>query len=232
MDDDLRADLVPVVADKAGALVLAGVDRAVTSRWERAVQVAAATSGTREERVAQVKRTFAREMGVVGAAAGAAAAAPGVGTIAAFGTASVELGVFTTRAADLILTVAAIHGHTEAGVEQRRAWILAVLAFGNTAAPAFTRVAGELGKGLGSRATRSVSTTALLSINRALGRTIVTRYGSRRGAVALGRALPFGIGAAIGGSANYGLARVIARQADSFFRDLPPSLGGRPALDP
>ncbi|MDP1792789.1 MAG: hypothetical protein Q8K63_01520, partial [Acidimicrobiales bacterium] len=60
----------------------------------------------------------------------------------------------------------------------------------------------------------------LRRVNGKLGRTIVTKYGTRRGAVALGRVLPFGIGAAIGGAANYGLIRVIGRQADAFFAQI------------
>ena len=56
----------------------------------------------------------------------------------------------------------------------------------------------------------------------------MTKYGTKRGAVALGRALPFGIGAAIGGGANYAFARAIAGHADRFFRDLPPALQARP----
>lgn len=46
-------------------------------------------------RVTQLKRAFSRELGTVGAAAGAAAAAPVVGTAASLGTAAAELGWFT-----------------------------------------------------------------------------------------------------------------------------------------
>ncbi|HYX43496.1 MAG TPA: hypothetical protein VE760_00545, partial [Acidimicrobiales bacterium] len=58
-------------------------------------------------------------------------------------------------------------------------------------------------------------------INRKLGRSVLTRFGTRRGAPALGRVLPFGIGAAVGGSANYLSVQAIGRHADSFFRSLP-----------
>lgn len=63
----------------------------------------------------------------------------------------------------------------------------------------------------------------LRRLNRALGRTIVTKYGTRRGAIGFGRALPLGIGAVIGGTANYALVRAIGRQADSFFAQLTPA---------
>lgn len=207
---------------RPGEILLAGVDRVVAFRWDAARRAADATLGTRAERVVQLKRAFARELGTVGAAAGATAAAPVVGTAAAIGTAAAELSWFTFRASDLILAIAAVHGHTEPSVEERRAWVLSILAFGSSAAATFTKLAGETGKGLGVKATTRIPAEALRRMNRALGRTVVTKYGTRRGAIAIGRALPLGIGAAVGGTANYALVRVIARQADTFFAHLPP----------
>lgn len=136
---------------RPGEVVLAAIDRVVSSRWDGARRSAAATTGTRDERVAQLKRAFARELGTAGAAVGAVAAAPVVGTAASLGTAAAELGWFTLRAGDLILSIAAVHGHTEPSVEERRAWVLSILAFGDSAAATFTKLAGEAGKGLGRR---------------------------------------------------------------------------------
>lgn len=204
-----------------GAVIQAGVDQVVTSRWDDAQQRAAATTGTRTERVEQLVNQFARELAVMGAVTGGAAAAPGVGTIVTLSTTAAELGWFTLRAGDLILAIAAVHGHTEPSVEERRAWVLSILAFGNSASKMLTRLAGEAGKGLGDKATARVPAEILLRVNQRLGRTIVTKYGAKRGAIALGRALPLGIGAAIGGAANYGLIRVIGKQADQFFAQLP-----------
>ena len=61
----------------------------------------------------------------------------------------------------------------------------------------------------------------LRAINAAAGRTVVTKYGTKRGVVALGRALPIGIGSVIGGGTNYGSTRLLGRQADKFFTELP-----------
>jgi hypothetical protein len=211
---------------RVGEVVLSGVDRAVEHRWEAALEQAASLVGSTEDRVAEATRASARELAAVGAAAGGAAAVPGIGIVTAAGAAATELTWFTTRSADLILTIAAVHGHTEATVEQRRAWILSVLAFGDSASTSFAAVATQLGKGIGSRAKGGIPATALRSANRVIGRALVRRYGSRRAAVALGRAVPFGIGAAIGGKANHTFARMVGRQADAFFRELPPPLVG------
>ena len=39
--------------------------------------------------------------------------------------------------------------------------------------------------------------------------------------IAIGKAAPFGIGAAIGGGMNYGSVRMIGKHADKFFLNLP-----------
>lgn len=139
-----RPDRLPDPARRAGEVVLQAVDTAVTKRWDRAVLVATEVAGPVEDRVARIVRTYVREMSAVGAVAGAAAAVPGAGAITLVGTAAIELGWFATRTGDLILAVAAAHGHTGATVEERRAWVLSVLAFGEAAPSGFTRVAGEL----------------------------------------------------------------------------------------
>lgn len=127
-----------------GEVVVRAVDRAVTARWPAAVQRASRARGaTVEERVMHAQRGFVRELTVVGAAAGATAAVPGVGTAAGVAVAGGELAIATTRSADLILTIAAIHGLEAASVEERRAWVLSVMLFGETASRGFSRLAGD-----------------------------------------------------------------------------------------
>ena len=63
-----------------------------------------------------------------------------------------------------------------------------------------------------------VTIDALRRINAALVAQVLRKWGARRGAATLGKLLPFGIGAAVGGSANYLLLRELSKQADDFFR--------------
>lgn len=205
-----------------GQVILKGVDAAVRHRWDQAQRAATLAAGaTPADTVRNLTKTFSRELTATGAAAGGTAAVPGIGTMTAVGTAAAELGWFGMRSADLILAIAASHGHTEADVEARRAWVLSILAFGDSAASGFTKIAGTMGKGLGTKATKSVPQRWLMVVNRKIGRTLVTKWGTKRGVVVLGRLLPFGIGAAVGGGANYVMVRTLARQADRFFGDLP-----------
>ncbi|MEI6705253.1 MAG: ABC transporter permease subunit, partial [Deltaproteobacteria bacterium] len=62
----------------------------------------------RPDKVKALTDAFAREVAVVGAAAGVAAAAPAVGTTATFLASAAEIAWFTGRAGDLILTIAAL----------------------------------------------------------------------------------------------------------------------------
>lgn len=207
-----------LVAAKAGDVVLAAVDKAVTTRWEPAqARAQRAKAGTHRARLDEVSRLFSQELTAAGAMSGGVAAVPGVGTSAAIASALAEIGWTTIRLGDLVLTIAALHGHDQPSVEERRAWVLAVLAGGSAMTSTATALAKEIGIGLGTKATDAIPMTAIRSLNRALGRTVVTKYGTKRGVVALGRLLPFGVGAAIGGGLNYATVQVMARRSDKFF---------------
>ena len=207
---------------QAGEAVLAGVDKAISSRWQPAKDRAARLKGnTNDEKVKALTSTYARELGTVGGAAGAVAAVPAVGTSAAIAGSVAEFGYFAFRASELIMTIGALHGHEDATIEEQRAAILCVLAFGNGASEMFKKLAGEVGKGLGSKAVARVPSSVLKSFNRKVGRTIVTKYGETRGVIALGRLAPMGIGMVIGGGANYGTTMLIGRHANKFFTALP-----------
>ena len=222
MDMSRATGAIQRFGEGTGDLLLEAVDKGVNTRWEPARERAAKAAGaTLPARVAEVRKMFAQELGLVGAGTGGAGAVPGVGTAAVLATAAGDIAWTTVRLADLVLTIAHLHGHDKADVEERRMWVLAVLAGGATATRFAEKLATEAGKGLGAKATAAVSTQMIQQFNRAMGRTIVTKYGTKRGAVALGKALPFGIGALIGGGFNYGTVRVVSRTADRFFALLP-----------
>jgi hypothetical protein len=220
--NNLSARLASIDTEALTKTILAGVETATSARWDAAVARAAALSGdVRPEKIRSLSDSFARELGVVGAAAGMAAAAPAVGTAATLMATTLELSWFTARAGDLILTIAALHGRPSPTIEERRAWVLAVLIFGSTARQGLTGVANQMGAGLGEVTPTRMSIATLRATNGAMSRLVVRRYGTRRGAVALGTALPLGVGAVVGASANYLAIRKLATQADSFFARLP-----------
>ena len=208
--------------DDIGEVVLAAVDLAVGSKWGPAKQRAEKLTGqSTSDKVKQLNSMFAKELGIVGASAGAAAALPTIGTASTLALTATEFSYFTMRSGELILTIGALHGYSEASVEEQRAWILTLLIYGGAASEGFTKLAGEVGKGVGKKATKKIPMSVLRAINSTAGRQIVTKYGTKRGVIALGRALPAGIGMAIGGSANYAGIRLLGRHADKFFGNLP-----------
>lgn len=218
----LTARLSTQDALRISSAMLSSVDEVSRQRWDAAKTRAAATSGTlRPERIDALTKSFQLELGAAGAAAGAAAAAPMVGTVATLSTTAAELAWFTARAGDLILTIAAIHGRPDPTVDERRAWVLAVLLYGSSARDEFARTLNEASTGVVPAVGRQVPVTTLQTANRLMSRVFVRRYGTKRGLVALGRLLPIGIGAAIGGTANYLTIRTLARHADQFFARLP-----------
>ena len=207
---------------KISEWLLETIDEVSSNRWDAATQRAAALPGDiRPEKIKALTDSFSRELGVAGAAAGAAAAAPTVGTAGTMLAAAAELGWFTTRAGDLILTIAATHGRPAPTVDERRAWVLAVLIYGSSAKDGISRAINEASTGVAPTVDRRIPLATLQMANRVMSRSLLRRYGSRRAAIALGRALPIGIGAFIGGSANYTAIRTLARNADQFFARLP-----------
>lgn len=218
----LVSRLGPEESARLARRALQAIDDVSSNRWEAAVERAASLPGSlRPERIDALTKRFAREAGAAGAASGAAAATPLVGTTATLAATMSELALFTTRAGDLVLTIAALHGRTEPTVDERRAWVLAVLIYGSSARDEFARAINEATTGTGLAADGRIPVATIQMANRLMGRALLRRYGRNRALVAVGRLLPMGIGAAVGGTANYAAIRNLAREADAFFAHMP-----------
>lgn len=55
-------------------------------------------------------------------------------------------------------------------------------------------------------------------INRKVGTTIVTKYGTKRGGIAVGRLIPFGVGAVVGGGFNLATMKGFKKAAINYYR--------------
>jgi hypothetical protein len=226
-----HAKAVAFDGSAVAASLMAGIDKATEHRWDAAVERAVALPGSvRPQKVRALTDAFAKELAAVGALTGAAAASPLVGTGATLAAGVSELAWFTARSGDLILTMAALHGRTQPTLDERRAWVLAVLIFGSSAREGFTSAAKQLGLEL-EQPNQRIPLASLRAINGLLGNQLLRRYGTKRGAIALGTALPLGVGAMIGGTANYGAVKALARNADRFFSRLPYSTIETTAID-
>jgi hypothetical protein len=97
-----------------------------------------------------------------------------------------------------------------------------VLIYGGSARDEFTRAVNEASTGMTPVGPERMLPLSVLQLaNGVMAKALFRKFGARRGAVAVGRMIPLGIGALIGATANYTAIRALARNADEFFARLP-----------
>jgi hypothetical protein len=165
--------------------------------------------------VDQLERRYLATVTSAGAAAGGAAALPGVGTGASIASGVAEIAAFVSATATFVLALAEVHEIPTGDAQVRRALVLTVL-LGDIGAAALAGAdidAGHWAEVLG----RSGSKETVRAINSRLGQLLVTRFGARQGALLVGRALPFGVGAGVGAAGNLALGRAAVNAARRAF---------------
>jgi hypothetical protein len=167
---------------------------------------------------------FANRICWLYAAAGAATALPGV--IPGLGTAAqasvegaaiaTDLGYMLRCMAGMVIGIGCIYERdTSAPFNQEFVRVLGLwcgvlnLVKGSTA-----RVA----KKAATAAFKKVPGEVFMRINRRVGTTIVTKYGTKRGGIAIGRLVPFGVGAIVGGSFNLATMKGFKRGAVRYYK--------------
>jgi hypothetical protein len=167
------------------------------------------------ELIAEAERKFVAAVTTIGAAAGASAAAPGVGTLVGAAANVAEVGVFVEANVFFVLVVAEVHRALPDDPDRLRALVLATLM--GDASELLTKGAARLGRRWGHEIAAGVPADVIEAANRVLGHRFVTRWGTRQGALVLGRELPILFGAAIGGLGNRIIARrTVAVVAEAF----------------
>lgn len=173
------------------------------------------------EIIRRLERQYLAAVTASGAAVGAAAAAPGVGTAVALAVGIGEVGAFLEASTLLTLAIAEVHGLSIDDLERRRTLVLAVV-LGDSGARTVENVARRTGQHWARRVIEAVPIESIRAVNKVLGRNFLTKYGMKEGIVVLGRIVPFGIGAAIGGTANAMFGQVVVRATRRAFGDPPP----------
>lgn len=198
---------------------------------ERALDKAIAIPAARiEERVARMRRDrpgadaaelvemaasrFRRDAGLSSGAVGASAALPAISTGAAAALTVGQSAAFIASAVTYVLTVAEIQGLHVVDTERRRAVVLSAL-LGKEGSEA---VQGQLGLSSmfwAAQVLMQMPLPSVKSINAHLIKRVAKRSAAKGGALALGRLLPFGIGAAIGWSGGRALANQVIEGAQA-----------------
>lgn len=155
-----------------------------------------------------------------GAGVGAAAAAPGVGTAAALALSGGEAVAFLNATALYVLSRAELHGVPIHDLERRRTLVMAVM-LGEAGTKSISQVAERTGQHWAKGIVKAIPQSQINAINKVLGRHFITRYGTRQGVIVLGRVIPFGVGAVIGGAANAAFSQSIIKASDRAFGKAP-----------
>lgn len=177
-------------------------------------------NATPQEIIDALGRRFTATVAGTGAATGATAAAPGVGNGVSLALAAGDAFGFTGIAALYVFSLAEVHGIPVQDLERRRTLLLGVM-LGDAGASTVQQMATRTGPHWGRIVVSKVPVTTLRQINRVLGKNFVTKYGTKQGILVLGKQVPFGIGAAIGGAGNALFAQLTIRSALRAFGPAP-----------
>lgn len=173
--------------------------------------------------VAKLEKHYLATITASGAAVGAAAAVPAIGTLVALSAVAGETGVFLEATALFALAVAEVYGIPAENKERRRALVLAVLV-GDSGKHAMADLLGS-GRTSGAWLSQGAATLplpAVSDLNSRLMRYFVKRYTLRRGVLAFGKLLPMGLGAVIGAVGNRMMGRKIVGNSRTAFGAPPP----------
>jgi hypothetical protein len=181
---------------------------------------------TPEELQSVLERRYLATVTASGAATGATAVVPAVGTVASLALSAAETVAFLEATALFAQSVAELHGITVEDPERTRGLVLALMLgkegsdiikqFGLEMLNEDTTRAGYWGLVI-SEATPNAFVGPLL--NR-LKNAFFKRIAAHQAGSILGRALPYGIGAVVGGIGNNVLGRRVTKAARNAF---PPS---------
>lgn len=185
--------------------------------------------------VAILERRYLTAVTTGGALVGASAAIPAVGTGISIALSGVETAGFLEASALFAQSVTEVHGIADLDRERARTLVMTMI-LGNGGQELIRQFAGQAaGAGpnrtayWGELVTRSLPAAVFGPLGDRVQRAFVRKFAVTQGSSVIGRAIPFGIGAAIGGGGNHLLGRRVVNSARSAFG--PPPAVFPPTLD-
>lgn len=171
----------------------------------------------------KLERDYLATVAGGGAAVGATAVVPGIGTVASLSLSAAATVGFLEASALYAQSIAELHGVRIEDPERARTLVMAILlgdegmalvsAFASHATGQGGSVMSQWGPMIGERLPKGLVKSVGTQIRKRFMRSLVAKQGS----ALLGRAVPFGIGAAVGGAGNLMMGRsVIASARDAF----------------
>jgi len=174
-----------------------------------------------------LERQYLAAVTTGGAAVGASAVIPGVGMAAALGLSGAETVGFLETTALFAQSVTEVHGIALDDPERARMLVMAMI-LGSPGTQLINQLAGQIAGGQvrtafwGEMVTSSLPKQVVNGIGGQVRDQFIKRFAARQGTTIVGRALPFGIGAAVGGLGNHALGRKVIQASRTGF-GLPPA---------
>jgi hypothetical protein len=176
--------------------------------------------------IAILERRFLTAVTSGGALVGASAVIPVVGVGTSLVLSGVETAGFLEASALFGQSVAEVHGIALVDPDRARTLIMAMM-LGNGGQELLQQFAAEAaGRGTrsaywGELVTKNLPRAAFGPISDRIRNAFIRRFAVSQGSSAIGRAIPFGIGAVVGGAGNHLLGRKIVASARGAFGPAP-----------
>ena len=175
---------------------------------------------TPEQIVRLLEREYLAVLTTAGGVTGAAAATPGLGTGVGLTLTVSDVAAFFGASAAFTFAVASVHGIEVTDTARRRALLLATI-LGDEGAATVGDLAGLGPVAFAGALLTRVPTPIVGRVNHTLTRRLVRRQLGRQSALAVGRLVPFGIGAAVGVVGARALGRTVVDGAWLAFGQAP-----------
>lgn len=233
LPDDAPWDTgIPPVGSNEHPLVVRGLDRVLSI--QRPLVLAHIRSirlrhphATPAEIIRILERRYLAAVTTGGAAVGATAVVPGIGTGVTLALSGVETVGFVESTALFAQSVAEVHGIAVSQPDRARALVMTLM-LGKEGVALISQLAGQAtGRGAtrssywGELVTKSLPRAAVGPIVDRLKAMFMKQFAARGGASFLGKALPFGVGAAVGGAGNHILGRRVLTTSHHAFGPAP-----------
>jgi hypothetical protein len=190
------------------------------------------------EIVRLLERRYLATVATGGAAVGATAVVPGITTGVTLALSGVETVAFVESTALFAQSLAEVHGIRVEDPDRARALVLTLL-LGNEGVDLVTQLARQAsGRGpsrsayWGELITTALPRAAVGPLVDRLKSVFIRRFAAAGGATLLGKALPFGVGAVVGGVGNGVLGRRVVVSSRRAFGVPPPVLPAQTAPRP
>ena len=159
-----------------------------------------------------LEREYLMVIGTAGGAVGAAAAFPAVGTGVGIALTASDVATFFGSSAAFSLAVADVYGFEVDDAARRRALLMASV-LGDKGSQAVEKASGGSALAWGKVLMTSMPSSTLKQVNKALTNKFMRTQMVKHGGLAIGRLVPFGVGAVVGGAGARALGQTVFSQS-------------------